>query len=937
MTAADYTIVSQIFYDDDWHDVIARYKGGGGQAIKIFRGRRPDAAGLNPASVELAIDNTNGLYSPRNAASSLFGKIGVNTPLRVAIKPNATEGVYANAIDSFTRSVTAGWGSSTNGGAWTNTGAGGTVAASDFDVNGTKGTHYVPVANAYRFSYLNQIACVDCTQAVTYTCPTPTGAALEPANLMFHGVFSPASYALFRVSISTGNAITLSAYAIDGTLLGSTAVALTHNAANSYRLKVRKYGKSFFGKVWNVAGAEPSTWDVHFTDTTTGVARVGWTGVRSGRAASNTNTTDPQFTYDDYELTVEVPMASTEIPDWPSTWDTTGTDSVVNIEGAGITRRLSQGSNKPIDSPLKRALIASNPVAYWPMETGTTNETSSALVGGQPLRSSDYQIQYDSDSPIGSHGAIALPLVNFPSVEVNDLGGLISTGDITGDEWQISFWFRGNDTTVGGFALAITVVCTLGQITISINDPVDTTEGIGGTIFETSSGSSATIGNDSSGALLDGEWHFARVELESLASDTNFTFYVDGVSRTTGTSTLALGFPKAAYMPSSINDLDDLSVAHFAIHNGYFSTDLYEIGTGFVGETAADRMARICSAANIPFSLIGDAADTEPMGPQPLGTTLEILAQCIRTDGGSFYEPAEHLGYQYRTRVDLINQTVLAELDYDEKHFSSIPIPAPGDYGIRNFVVVENDDGLFATYEITTGRLSTSPPPPDGTGVGLYDDTINANPETSSELKSIAQWVAHSNTVETPRFPTVKINLARAPFVESQSLTDSLRSIDVNGSLISLANLPVYAGASEVDVLNIGIDHELDQFEHIISFNTIPADVYSNILIWQDGSANSLYKWDTSYSTTNASFISGTNTSLSVATETGRKLWVTGSGSPQFPIYVVTSGVILQVTAISGATSPQTFTVVQTPINGINKTIPAGEQIRLAYPKRWAR
>jgi len=35
------------------------------------------------------------------------------------------------------------------------------------------------------------------------------------------------------------------------------------------------------------------------------------------------------------------------------------------------------------------------------------------------------------------------------------------------------------------------------------------------------------------------------------------------------------------------------------------------------------------------------------------------------------------------------------------------------------------------------------------------------------------------------------------------------------------------------------------------------------------------------------------------------------------------------VTAVSGASSPQTFTITQTPVNGVTKTIPSGSPVRL--------
>jgi len=75
---------------------------------------------------------------------------------------------------------------------------------------------------------------------------------------------------------------------------------------------------------------------------------------------------------------------------------------------------------------------------------------------------------------------------------------------------------------------------------------------------------------------------------------------------------------------------------------------------------------------------------------------------------------------------------------------------------------------------------------------------------------------------------------------------------------------------------------------------------------------------------------------MSVAVTDG-PLWITTlSHGGMFPVYIRTGGVILEVTGITGVSSPQLFTVTQTPVNGVVKTIPAGTPVRLAYPFRLA-
>lgn len=80
-----------------------------------------------------------------------------------------------------------------------------------------------------------------------------------------------------------------------------------------------------------------------------------------------------------------------------------------------------------------------------------------------------------------------------------------------------------------------------------------------------------------------------------------------------------------------------------------------------------------------------------------------------------------------------------------------------------------------------------------------------------------------------------------------------------------------------------------------------------------------------------AAAASSTTTSLSVATSSG-PLWVTSAAHPEeFPFDVAVGGERVQVTAITGATSPQTFTVVRS-VNGVVKTQTAGTAVHLADP-----
>jgi hypothetical protein len=113
-----------------------------------------------------------------------------------------------------------------------------------------------------------------------------------------------------------------------------------------------------------------------------------------------------------------------------------------------------------------------------------------------------------------------------------------------------------------------------------------------------------------------------------------------------------------------------------------------------------------------------------------------------------------------------------------------------------------------------------------------------------------------------------------------------------------------------------------------------------NIVVTDGGSGGISYTpvdagpSDTRYDSTGstlATAIDATATSLSVAVNSG-PLWTTDAGN--FPIDISVFGERMTVTAVTGASSPQTFTVTRS-VNGVSRPIGAGADVRLHRPMRW--
>jgi hypothetical protein len=136
----------ELFLNSNWVDVTSDVYARDDVVIKRGSADESATSRAEPSSCQLTLNNRAGNYSPRNPNSIYFGSIGRNTPLRVSINTDR---------DTFTRSVSGGWGSTeTLSLPWTTISEGGTIAAGDFDVTGGVGRHIMTAAGNVRATWL---------------------------------------------------------------------------------------------------------------------------------------------------------------------------------------------------------------------------------------------------------------------------------------------------------------------------------------------------------------------------------------------------------------------------------------------------------------------------------------------------------------------------------------------------------------------------------------------------------------------------------------------------------------------------------------------------------------------------------------------------------------------------------------------------------------
>lgn len=908
-----------LYYSGKWNSAPAYTR----DPITSVWGLKDEGGGITPSSCTATLDNRDGTYIPDDARSSLYGLIGRNTPARVAIPPALTSGAWSDTADAFGRTSVDSWGSADSGEAWSTFSVGGTILASDFQVNSGVGKLSVPAANTLRATYLGDIAVTDVSIAVTTSAPQATGASLEIATVLFRGT-TTSSYQSVRVIANTDNSVQVRAVTTNGTSLALETVAgLTHAGTGTpLRVRVMALGTRVLARVWVAANAEPTTWDLDMEDPDD-TPVPGWIGVRAARSSGNSNTSPVVFQMDNWESTSYAPVCQGGVISWKPD-RALKTDAWTSIEIAGPAQRVN--ADLGVRSALTRSLSAPNvagaPDAWWPMEgqdlaahvpgTGAVNTSVAALEPGA------FHSAYFPDEPVG-------PITQYTGPELEGTSSLIDLAagaslkatppyDPTATayviEWSVQGKAAGDDPTLGFQMLRLDFDNGSTITGVGASTAIEIGNAAGDDAYLRIESLLGGTGLGHSGVpVYNDRVRDYRVLIKQDGADVVAFLSIDGEIMTsvvrTGETMGSLRYVWMNY-PSGKGD----SVPRYGqlrVWNSETPTSFSSAGIGYRGETAAARFGRVCEEIGIVPSVIG--SDTDPMGPQYPGTLGNILEEVARTDGGMIYDARWWYGLEFRTLRSMYNQTPALELTYGTDVAPPLA-PVSDDLGLTNSVTANRTNGITVVAQKTSGPLNINDPFTDPDGVGLVPTTLDANPETDADMYDVAGWALALGTWKGTRYRNITVDLTARPahFLAAMSIRP--------GDLITVASLE----ADLVELIVVGGVNVVGNNSHRATFNCRPAGPFRVPAV---GASD--VRVGSATSTLAADFDAGTDTSMSVAV-TGA-LWSTTAE----PWHITVGGVVLNVTAVTGATSPQTFTVDATPVNGVERTIVAGARVGI-YP-----
>ena len=592
-------------------------------------------------------------------------------------------------------------------------------------------------------------------------------------------------------------------------------------------------------------------------------------------------------------------------------------DAWAQAEGAGILRRLGQGAN-PLKSPLTRAALGLSPVAYWPLEdeAGST-QFASAVAGGTPMVVGSGEPVYGDDTTLG--GSPRAPKVHDGTTPVFMTGNTPGATSATG--WTFAFWFRVNTDAV--FSI-------LEPIRVRTTDPAlrnfivytQSTNVVVVNAYDEAGNFSTIQPAVTSTNFHDGTWHMVMVTAAQSGSSVDVRLRIDGTAYTVlDSDTYNLGRITSvnAIRPDGTGalDVDGAWMSHIGVWDYALSAAqadaLYEAGTGYSGEPAAERMQRLCDEEGVPFSVFGEAGETQPMGPQRPDTLLNLLTEAERTDGGQLFEPRSSLSLAYRTLASMYNQDPALELDFDAAEVAPPFEPKIDDQATRNDVTATRPAGGSARVAQESGPLNVNDPRDDPNGVGRYETQIDVNPEDPNTLAQMASWRKHLGTIDEARYPRVTVDLVACPHLEGAA-----SAVDI-GDRIMVANPP--GQPDDASLIVLGLTEVNGTHRRSITFNCVPESAY-RVGVATNGHG----LLGSGGSTVASAFTTGTNTALSVALAAGTALW----DDLNAPFDIIAGGARLTVLSVSGTSSPQTLTVVATPVNGVVKALQVGDRVELA-------
>ncbi|MEV6174874.1 hypothetical protein AB0L99_42550 [Streptomyces sp. NPDC051954] len=834
-------IWADLFYSGSWNDVSGDVRAT--QTLTVTRGLSSESSSAaEPTQTECILDSRGYKYAPRAPQSDLYGLIGRNTGFRWGYTAGSPWAVMAGGFpgtdaletpDAAALDVTGDFDLRIE------------VALEDWSESQMLCTRYTPGANE-----MWALEMVDGFPTLLWSPDGTFASRIDKAATQELKAHNGQRLAV-RVHLARNNGTGVyelrfyTGRTVDDEewhLLGDPIVGGSTTAvfAGTAPLEIG-YGSNFNllpsggllfalrGKVYALKLLDGSTTKV---DMSTGAATAGGTSFVDATGLTWTKQSNTLFT------NKHIRMAG-EVPAWPPTRDLSGNDNYVSISPAGITRRMDAG-NKPADSVLLRYIKSLSPVTCWPLTDGQETSEGRPLFGRQAMTVS-LPLDLGTDLPEWGSGTLAdwlEPVITFKGETAGYITGGVANSTSAAAAWSVDFLYRNEASgNVGVFEIRDRGIGDDDDPQVYFQMSMDAQDD-DITVFRVSKGdtssSSALILTGVGAGIYDGQMHHIRFSVDPGATNSTWEMFVDGASVGSGTLTgivvKAVRYVRYNWSLVSAGGItggnQELGYVTYWDGTGPTAAEFWDAATGFQGEKAGDRIARLCTEAGYTATVAGESVFQQRMGIQGRKTLLALLNEASATNFGYLPDARDRVEVIHRGQSTLWNQPPALTLDFTAGLISAPFKPVDDDKLTENDVSVKREFGSLPGRQVLEeGELSVQDP--ENGGVGRYDKAYTYSLYTDDQADQVAHMRVHLGTYNGVRYTRITLNLAND---RVYALIDDILRVDV-GDKLRLTNVPEDHGPDDVDVLVNGYTEEVGPDGWLITFNCVPGEPWTAAIV----------------------------------------------------------------------------------------------------------
>lgn len=519
-----------------------------------------------------------------------------------------------------------------------------------------------------------------------------------------------------------------------------------------------------------------------------------------------------------------------DVAEWPVTWETTGREVTTSIVANGLRRSLQKLTE---EAPFRAAMLAAGGaqlIGYWPMEDGTrATSFGSALSGGAPgvFTGTANAITLGSDSttflaanPLPEFGDGAAARFTFPPYSP------ASGGSDAGQQLRMLLKCTGT----GGFLVRVDTVGAhyfLFEYSPAADqfrwDMFNYTTGA--TEYSSFTYSVPTYFPTPHTGVRFGLWF----KQDGTGIDVQFWMMQPGatgaVTNTETVPSATLGYLTGCTLYMDPAGGSTATVGHLTMESHATSIyDLLAVLGDYAGDSAADRAARLTTEKNVPYLLKAGPVTSALMGPQPVGTFLDVFDECATVEDGISTEDVTTRSLLLRKRSSMYSQTPVLSFTYTTSGGVQQMVPVDDDQFLVNDVTVTRTGGASARVTDTTSAVST-------TAVGTYAVEYVLNLYTDDQCADQAAWRLGEGTVNKPRLSSLMFDA----YTQSTSAMRTAAVAMREGDVVQIASVPAFTGlGSTVQQRILGWTEEIGYRTWMFTLNCIDAGGYQQVLILDD-------------------------------------------------------------------------------------------------------